>query len=244
MFLRLGFRAVVTLALFAAPLCAAKEEGVAADVKFIRCQTCEFLVGALHSQVKASKKRLGESEVHSMVEKVCKHAETEGAWLRSLDMVEDGRQIRLERQPHDGPCGKECLTISLACEKLLEEGWENELGEGLWEGTMRADQLSKVSCNEWSSACRRPAPSTPASRQKGPPFRAFSDEERATFSGGEQRRAGVLSRAQLRHRLGLAADEPEKSVANDEMLNLGVEDQPPDTIQSLVDSGAFVSHRL
>ena len=54
--------------------------------------------------------------------KVCKHTEKEGSWLRSLDMVEtDTAQIKLERQPHDGACGKECLTVALACEKVRPE---------------------------------------------------------------------------------------------------------------------------
>ena len=139
-------------------------EGVASDVKYIRCETCRALVTALHERMAALKKskhhRLDEDSVQSKIEMACQPQEEEGEWLRYLDMVESDtpdaadRFLRLERQRLDGPCEKECATIRLACSKLLEEGWENELGEALWEGSMSVDKLADIACHKWSSACR------------------------------------------------------------------------------------------
>lgn len=219
-----------------------EEVGVPSDVKYIRCHTCEHLVTALHEQMKAPDKRPDESAVQLKIEKACKHGEAEGAWLRSLDMVENEETIRLEKQPQDGPCGKECLTIALACQRLLEEGWENELGEALWEGSMSAQELSVIACKKWSSACRRAPPKVDASRPKGPQFRPYSDTEREALEG-DTGRAGLLSWAELRQSLGLS---PEEEAHSDDELgaDLATQQARLKLEQRLHQSEVFLSTHL
>lgn len=49
----------------------AKELGVAADVKYILCDTCKAVVTSLHEQCAASPKRLDESGVQEIIDGVC-----------------------------------------------------------------------------------------------------------------------------------------------------------------------------
>ena len=125
--------------------------GVPSDVKHIRCETCESLVSAAHRRFaelrKGSKKALSEEDAMSVVETVCDPEADGGAWLRSLDLQEQGRRLRLVKQAEDGPCGVECATLRLACQALMEEGWENELGEALY-GAVDADELAESACRE------------------------------------------------------------------------------------------------
>ena len=63
-----------------------------------------------------------------------------------------------------------CLRLNdceWAGEQLLEEGWENELSEGLFGGEA-ADELASTACKEWSSACRKAAPKADKARKPGP----------------------------------------------------------------------------
>ncbi|EOD11052.1 hypothetical protein EMIHUDRAFT_120421, partial [Emiliania huxleyi CCMP1516] len=197
------------LALAAALLSVASAQtpsaGVPSDVKHIRCETCESLVSAAHRRFaelrKGSKKALSEEDAMSVVETVCDPEADGGAWLRSLDLQEQGRRLRLVKQAEDGPCGVECATLRLACQALMEEGWENELGEALY-GAVDADELAESACREWSSACRKPAPKLDPARPAGPPFRAYTQEERAARLGGPPP-AGLLTAAALAGRLGL-----------------------------------------
>jgi len=199
--------------LMAVSVAGAEEVGVPGDIKYIKCEVCESLVGALHSHVATARLKdrhsmKSESDVQEVVEQACKAETPVGEWLRSIDLVEDDAagRLKLERQKTDGPCGKECRTVALACEALLEEGWENELGEGLYTGEGVAE-LRASACKEWSSACRRAPPKLASSRSPGPKFRAYTDEERAL---NEERRGappppGLLSEEELRFRL--AVDE-------------------------------------
>lgn len=186
--------------------------GLGSDVRYIRCETCEALVGALHSRIsadkKAAKKPLSEAAVHTVVEEACKADAPMGAWLRSIDLVEDGTRLTLVKQGQEGPCGSECQTLVLACEALLEEGWENELGEALY-GSDGEAELRQQACHEWSSACRKPPPKLPASRPAGPPFRPLSEVERARIERqglGAAPAAGTLSESALLSAMGVQAD--------------------------------------
>jgi hypothetical protein len=191
--------------------CAAVELGVASDVKYIRCAICEQLVGALHDHVtagKQSKALSSEEDVQSAVEVSCKPDTDAGAWLRFLDLVEDLETQRLHvvRQEEDGPCGKECQTAARACSAILEEGWENELGEALYAGVGSGGVggLQTKACRQWSSACRKPPPLDPA-RPLGPAFRVYTDEERAARDArsGKGPPPGLLSEESLRWRMGV-----------------------------------------
>ena len=56
-------------------------------------------------------------------------------------MQEEGDNILLRRQLEDGPCGVECRTIQLACQALMDEGWEMELGEILYAGETQPNKF-------------------------------------------------------------------------------------------------------
>ena len=144
------------------------------------------------------------------MERLCTPEAVEGAWLRRIDLVErddpdgGGRRLALEKMESEGPCGVECGTVALACRAVLD-GMENELGEALYAGSADAAALRARACREWSAACKRPAPRLDPARRDGPPFRAYTVEERGMR---EQRGGplppGVLSADALRVRLGLA----------------------------------------
>ena len=99
--------------------------GVASDVRYIRCATCELLVAELHESFTSggSSGRSSEGAASALIEEACDPEAAAGGWLRSVDMVEDHleQRISLQRQPLDGPCGRECQTVKMACEGLLEE---------------------------------------------------------------------------------------------------------------------------
>ena len=115
-----------------------------------------------------------EEAIHAQIEAVCKPESDGGAWLRAVDLVEDGDALRLVPQKTDGPCERECATVTLACEAPLEGG-ADELGEQLYVGELDAAKLMAEHC---ASKCRKPPPPR-AQRQAGPPFRPFTDFERA-----------------------------------------------------------------
>lgn len=166
-----------------------------------------------------------------------------------LDMVEseDGRSISLERQLQDGPCDVECSTIKLACKALLEEGWENELQEALWEGARSAERLVATACSDWSSACKKPPPKVSKTRQVGETFRPYTDQERAEHDArmGKPTPPGMLSAREQRQSLGLRVEEEDTSVVKGgvPLVNeyLTVEQEKPAT-DLLRDSPAFTSH--
>ena len=67
-----------------------------------------------------------------------------------------------------------------------------------------AATLAATACGSWSSSCRRRPPKLDPNRPRGPPFVAYTDEQRAA---AEPPRPGMLSEAQLRYSLGLDDSE-------------------------------------
>ena len=71
-----------------------------ADVKYVKCAACEAAIAELHKQV--AKARAGgstsEEAIHAQIEAVCKPESDGGAWLRAVDLVEDGDALRLVAQ--------------------------------------------------------------------------------------------------------------------------------------------------
>ena len=180
--------------------------GVPSDVKYIRCAVCDALVTALHEHIRKTPK-LSEEDIQGVIEEACNPDADAGAWMRSIDLVESGTALELKQQKEDGPCGRECDTIRLACMALLEEGWENELGEALYaKGT--ASSLREQACREWSSACKKAPPKLDANRPAGPTFRAFTDEERAIKDErqGKPPPPGMLAESELLRRMNVGVD--------------------------------------
>ena len=197
--------------------------GNPSDVKYIRCAACEALVDAVRARAATLPKSGTESDFQKIVDDAC-NPESVGEWMSFYDLVEDRDRLQLVKQAEDGPCGKECQTVALACRALLEEGWENELGESLYTSfkamskkPMAAKKnsedegakLRETVCRGWSSACKRPPPPLDArARPPGPSFRPYTDEERAARAehSGTPPAPGVLSEGELAKRCG--ADEP------------------------------------
>ena len=179
-------------------------DGVPGDVKYIKCEVCEKLVTSLHSHLAKQGKLSSEAAAMAAIETACQADAAAGAWMRFIDLVEDTehRRLHLVDQDKDGPCEKECRTIALACSAVLEEGWENELGEALFNGDSAAS-LRGSACREWSSACRKPPPKLDLARPTGPAFRAYTEEERALQDSGKSPPPGVLSEPALRRRLAV-----------------------------------------
>lgn len=186
----------------------------AGDVKYIRCETCDGLVSAVHAELTkghGSKKKTvtSEADVMKVIEQVCAPDTDVGAWLRSVDLVEDSDRLRLVGQAEDGPCGSECATVRRACEALLEEGWENELGEALYSslrsGDADVDELRSLACKQWSTACKKAPPKLEKGRPPGPPFRPFTQEERAQRDArsGAPPPPGLLSADAISSRFGV-----------------------------------------
>ena len=177
-----------------------------ADVKYVKCAACEAAIAELHKQV--AKARAGgstsEEAIHAQIEAVCKPESDGGAWLRAVDLVEEGDALRLVAQATDGPCERECATVTLACEAALEGG-ADELGEQLYVSELDAAKLAAEHC---ASKCRKPPPPLDAQRQAGPPFRPFTDLERAQrdHERGVPPPPGVLADVDLDRMLGLVDD--------------------------------------
>jgi len=97
----------------------------------------------------------------------------------------------------------------MACEALLEEGWENELGEALFAQSETAEDLVESACSGWSSACKKKAPKVDSARAAGPPFRAYTEQERAQreAQSGSPATPGRFRADELARIFGLPADE-------------------------------------
>ena len=190
----------------------ASSQGIQGDVKYIRCGVCELLIGELHGHLERNPGlRKEEASILSALEDVQNPESSAGGWMRSIDLVESGDRLELERHKEDGPCGRECATIKLACAALLDEGWDNELSEALYSGASLS-QLRADACREWSTACRKEPPKLDRNRAAGPPFRAFTDEERAArdLRLGKPPPPGMLTEAALRQRLAVIVHAPDE----------------------------------
>ena len=130
------------------------------------------------------------------------HLPTSPPFHRRLHLLPTFAQV--ERQTEDGPCGRECKTLGMACEQLMEEGWEDSLSESLFGGEA-AGELRETACREWSSACRKTPPKVDPSRRPGPPFRPFTEDERAleAYRTGTPAAPGVFQDEALRYALGI-----------------------------------------
>jgi hypothetical protein len=205
---------------------ASEEKGVQADVKYIRCSTCQAFVTALHAaahKAAADKKAPpSEEECQQIIERVCVPTNPEGEWMTRADLVEHQQDGTLElvQQPTEGPCGQECKTVGLACRTVVSEV-ENELVEALYadvasrsRGSKKAEggsasasalpdptRLRDATCK---SICRKPAPKLDPSRALGPAFRPYTEEELAEREADRPPAPGVLTSSNLRVRLGVS----------------------------------------
>ena len=192
-------------------------QGVTTDVKYIKCAACEAVVTEAYEAFAAQKKALktikpSEALAQQLVDNICEPDDESGAWLRSVDLIEQeaeggGRRLALVKQEDEGPCEVECATVKLACEAAVS-GFENELVEALFSGEADAAGLRASACKDWSNACKKPPPKLDPSRPDGPAFRPLTDEERGWRERGGPPPPGVMATDdELRVRFGLAGGD-------------------------------------
>ena len=76
--------------------------------------------------------QLPELEVLEMVERMGNPSKDEGEWIAKIDLVENGKLLKLEEQEDLGKCGSECRTIQKAAEEILDEH-DTDIAEKLWQ---------------------------------------------------------------------------------------------------------------
>lgn len=97
--------------------------------------------------------------------------------MRTIDLVEKARQLRLVPQDATQKCARECFTMSLACRHVIDD-LETELAERLYKLRNTGDEVQLPHIEDWlcakrtgmSDACRTSAPILPKDRPVGPPF--------------------------------------------------------------------------
>ena len=220
------------LALVSLAAASGATEGVASDVKYIKCATCNEFVNALHASVHKSatekKAAPSEEEIQHTVERTCNPSTTDGEWMMRIDLVEtEDARLELVQQSDLGPCGKECQTVASAC-RAVSSAVEEQLTESLYAeaasaSTRLKNAKTKVAPSAPDSAalraatckafCKKPPPKLEASRPGGAPFRPFTEEEQAEREGSKPMSPGVLSTSALRTRLGVSTAADEAAVA-------------------------------
>ncbi|KAK9810765.1 hypothetical protein WJX73_005789 [Symbiochloris irregularis] len=157
-------------------------KAVKTDVPYITCQVCELLAKHAHRQVKAKRdelapgKKLLESDVLELVERLSNPAKDDGDWISKVDLVESGSVLKVVEMDETGKCGVECKTVQRAAEQIVEYT-DTDLAELLWQGKLSRAQLTKWLCREATKSCVKKTPPLPANRKPGPDFQVADPQE-------------------------------------------------------------------
>jgi hypothetical protein len=162
--------------------------GVQTDVKYILCEACEHVAEAVVDALGAIEPPVTEVAVLDAMEALCNPREKVGRWMRSIDLKERGRKLKMEAQKGVQECSKECATISMACEEVVEAVGTTELAENAFkfykEAKAAGMPVNERKVKAWlcvkggpGGACDRPTPKLPADRPKGPEFSAKGDKD-------------------------------------------------------------------
>eukprot|EP00747_Dinoflagellata_sp_TGD_P209747 gnl/TRDRNA2_/TRDRNA2_83121_c0_seq2.p1 gnl/TRDRNA2_/TRDRNA2_83121_c0~~gnl/TRDRNA2_/TRDRNA2_83121_c0_seq2.p1 ORF type:complete len:256 (+),score=66.63 gnl/TRDRNA2_/TRDRNA2_83121_c0_seq2:67-768(+) len=139
----------------------------AKEVRHIQCETCGMAIASAKSFIRINKfpERAAE-KISDLIEHLCTPTDTEGSWIKNLDIVREDfdSQLSLEKMDGEYECGNECLTIKRACAKALV-GNEDRLIELLmdWESdTVMKEEICKASCglkipklDDWEDEMRK-----------------------------------------------------------------------------------------
>lgn len=183
LFLGLGYATLALGAGIKMPPGMELEVGKRSDVKYIKCGACEHLAKNAYRMARELRdelkpgKQLEEFVLIEKVEKLGNPNKDEGEWIAALDMVEDGKRIRLVEMDEIGKCGVECKTIQMAVDGILESA-DTDIAEKLWQGKTTRAQFQNWLCYEATNACSKKAPPLPADRPKGPEFVVADKKER------------------------------------------------------------------
>lgn len=200
--------------------------GLPSDVKYIKCETCNNLViVAAESADKLEGTALTEIALYDLTESLCDPASVNGKWMREIDLVERVGRLRLIKQDGEQDCTRECRTIALACNSIME-GYESELAEKLYlmkkKGVVDVTQLDAWFCEKrkgLTDACRVRAPMLPKDREHGPEFQK-KDEKAAQMeammaqmkaaNGGKDLGAQMFSKEQMANMPGMGGDDDDE----------------------------------
>lgn len=76
--------------------------------------------------------QLEELVILEMVEKMGDPAKDEGEWIAKIDLVEDGKKLKLVEHEELGKCREECKTIQRAAQDILSDH-DTDIAEKLWQ---------------------------------------------------------------------------------------------------------------
>jgi len=112
-------------------------QGVRSDVPYIQCAVCEALAGkaeAVASDLRARATPAApftEGALIDALERLTQPTADEGEWIASIDLVEDGKRLRVVEMGALGVCGQECKTAAMAAAAVLD-AVDTDLAEELW----------------------------------------------------------------------------------------------------------------
>ena len=76
--------------------------------------------------------QLDELVILEMVEKMGNPTKDEGEWIATIDLVEDGKKLKLVEHEEMGKCTEECKTVQRAAEEILSDH-DTDMAEKLWQ---------------------------------------------------------------------------------------------------------------
>ena len=87
--------------------------------------------------------QLEELVILEMAEKMGDPAKDEGEWIAKIDLVEDGKKLKLVEHEELGKCREECKTVQRAAQEVLSDH-DTDIAEKLWQvGTCSFHSLVK-----------------------------------------------------------------------------------------------------
>ena len=87
--------------------------------------------------------QLEELVILEMVEKMGDIAKDEGEWIAKIDLVEDGKKLKLVEHEELGKCREECKTIQRAAQEVLSD-YDTDIAEKLWQVWLLSQHLAAL----------------------------------------------------------------------------------------------------
>lgn len=160
--------------------------------------------------------------------------------MRKIDLVERVGKLRLVEQEGIQECGRECKTIAMACEDVLD-GVETELAERLYVLRRGGNEVKNAIVEEWfcgrgggiSKVCRKMPPTLPRDREPGPAFVEKKKEDvdmeeimaQMQAAGGGGMNMNMFSRDQMGAMGGASDDDDDEEDEEDESDKSGEDDE-------------------
>lgn len=151
--------------------------GVVRDVPLIVCELCPLLAAAAFP---ADGDISSEVAVLDGVEDMCDPKKKPGRWLRSLDLVEKRKRLRVQKVDGVAACEVECRTAALACTDIVDKAGATDIADLIYSGASK-EKVAKWLCagsdGGASRACKGRAPYIWKGRPEGPAFSPISEKD-------------------------------------------------------------------